>query len=330
MIKLLFFASVFAATYLGVKFFRVWCVKREIYDVPNERSSHRTPVPVGGGLVFGVVCLSALALYCLIFQVEYFISYFAGAVLIIFVSWLDDLYSIKVFWRILLHISAAILVIWQLGFWEKAYIPFAGSMDLGCIGLGLTFIWIVWLINAYNFMDGIDGLAAMQALTAGIGWLVAGFYMGFENVGFYGGVIACAAFAFLLHNWEPAKIFMGDAGSAFLGYTFAVLPLAAARENAREKGLLPLIGAALVFLFLFDSLWTLLRRLVNRERIWEPHRKHIYQKLVIEGRTHNNVTLLYGAISAAVILLLIIWLKYHAAIYETLVLLNFFSILHSF
>jgi UDP-N-acetylmuramyl pentapeptide phosphotransferase/UDP-N-acetylglucosamine-1-phosphate transferase len=100
-------------------------------------------------------------------------------------------------------------------------------------------------------MDGIDGIAGMQAITAGIGWLIIGELLGFGDVGIYGGVIAASSFGFLIHNWQPAKIFMGDVGSAFLGYSFAVLPLLAKNRSSDNYSLLPVIAVGLVFLFVF-------------------------------------------------------------------------------
>lgn len=304
------FIFVFFASFLGVKFFRLWSLKREIYDVPNERSSHTAPIPVGGGLVIDLVCLSTLLIFCLIFRIGYFRAYFIGALALTLISWLDDIRSVRVGWRFLFHIFAAFLVIWDLGFWDKAYIPFIGTLDLGYFGLVLTFFWIVWLINAYNFMDGIDGIAAAQAVCAGVGWAVIGLTLGYESAAFYAGVVAFSSFGFLMHNWEPAKIFMGDVGSAFLGYTFAVMPLLARKEGGKEEALLPIIGASLVSLFLFDSLLTLARRLLRGEKVWNPHREHIYQRLVISGLSHRKVVGLYSIISGLILLILIFWVKY--------------------
>ena len=158
-------------------------------------------------------------------------------------------------------------------------------------------------------MDGIDGIAGMQAVTAGIGWLIIGQMLGFETVAFYGGVIAFSSFGFLIHNWHPAKIFMGDVGSAFLGYTFAVLPLLTKNETADNFSLLPIIAVGLVFLFVLDTTLTFFRRILKREKIWQAHRSHIYQQLVISGFSHRSVTLFYGFISFVIVGALIFWIK---------------------
>lgn len=289
--------------------FRRWSLQRKIFDIPNERSSHTKPTPRGGGLIICIVCLSIFLTYCFLFQINFFWAYFAGATIVALISWLDDLYSISSVWRFLCHSLAAILVVWSLGFWDSVYIPFAGTFQFGQIGQVITFFWIVWMINAYNFMDGIDGIAGAQALTAGIGWLIIGILLGIEHTSFYGGVIAFSSLGFLIHNWQPAKIFMGDIGSAFLGYSFAVLPLLALKETDKEQFLLPVIAVTLVLLFVFDSLITLFKRIFKREKIWQAHREHIYQRLIISGFSHRFVTGIYAGLSIITLILLIFWIQ---------------------
>ena len=181
------------------------------------------------------------------------------------------------------------------------------KINAGLFGAVLTFLWIVWLTNAYNFMDGIDGIAGTQALTAGIGWFVIGGISDFPLTGFYGGIIAFSTLGFLVLNWQPAKIFMGDVGSAFLGFTFAVMPLLARREfnlttkNSSDCSNLWVLGIVLVWLFVFDTVFTFIRRAVKKEKVWEAHRSHLYQRLVIKGFSHQTVTIIYGLISALTI-----------------------------
>ncbi len=321
----------FLLTYFGVERFRQWSLRRKLFDIPNERSSHTEPTPRGGGLIIFFVCWAVFFVYCLIFQVSEFWAYFVGALIIALVSWLDDLYAVSVIWRFLAHSLAAVLVIFSFGFWEIVYVPFAGEIFLGRIGILVTFFWIVWLINAYNFMDGIDGIAGAQAVSAGIGWLFVGILLNSNNVAFYGITIALSALAFLLHNWQPAKIFMGDVGSAFLGYTFAVMPLLAVREIPKaDKSLLSLIAVVLVAAFVFDSLWTFGKRIVRLEKVWQAHREHIYQKLVISGFSHRKVSILYLVLSALSVGLLILWLKTRQTSGDFLfifIFLQFFGIL---
>lgn len=307
MIEVLFFSVVFFLSYFGVETLRQWISKREIFDVPNERSSHTTPTPRGGGLIIVITSLGFYALGVLFLQTNFVWSYFIGAVCIALISWFDDLVSISFGWRFLVHSMAAVLVIWNSGFWQEVYVPFWGSVDLGFGGALVTFCWIVWMTNAFNFMDGIDGIAGLQAVTAGIGWLIVGKFLGINDVAVYGGILAFASLGFLLHNWQPAKIFMGDVGSAFLGYSFAVMPVLLQKES--KLNLSSLIGFSLLSCFVIDSVYTFIKRLLKKEKVWEAHREHFYQRLVIKGYSHQSVTIIYGFVSIIITALLIYWLN---------------------
>jgi len=281
--------------------------------VPNERSLHKVPIPNGGGLVIVIVCLGSYTIYTTLINSSFSWSYFLGALLIASISWLDDLFSIPIIWRFLVHSAAALLVIFGLGYFQEIYIPFGNSANVGFFGAVLTFFWIVWLTNAYNFMDGIDGLAGMQAVTAGIGWLVAGKMLGFDGTSFYGGLLAFSCLAFLIPNWQPAKIFMGDVGSAFLGFSFAVLPLLAIKEKKEYQEyqvVLLIIAVVLVWLFLWDTILTLFRRMLVGEKLWLAHRGHIYQRFIAGGFSHQYVTCLYGVLSILNTTILLLWVNF--------------------
>ncbi len=278
--------------------------------LPNERSLHKVPTPHSGGLVIVSVCLGFYAIYTTFIFGNFSWSYFLGAMLIASISWLDDLFSIAVIWRFLVHSAAALLVIFGTGYFQEIYIPFGNFINVGFFGAILTFFWIVWLTNAYNFMDGIDGLAGMQAVTAGIGWMVAGKIFGIDGTGFYGGLLAFVCLGFLIQNWQPAKIFMGDVGSAFLGYSFAVLPLLAIKEKNKFQVVILIIAVVLVWLFLWDTILTFLRRMVQGEKVWQAHRGHIYQRFIIEGFSHKYVTCLYGMLSILNGSLLLLWINF--------------------
>lgn len=316
MTELFIYGLVFCTTFAGVKIFRRWSWRQRLFDVPNERSSHTVPTPRGGGLIIVIVCLLTYSVSTLFWKGDFRWSYLLGAFLIALVSWLDDLYTISFVWRFLIHTGSALLIVFTFGYFDEIYLPFLGNCHIGTAGAVLTFFWIVWLTNAYNFMDGIDGIAGMQAVTAGIGWLLIGIFLGLPVSGFYGGIIASASFGFLIQNWQPAKIFMGDVGSAFLGYSFAVLPLLAKNEPAvleNQKILYPQIlfpvAVLLVWLFAFDTLWTFGRRILNGEKVWEAHRGHLYQRFVIRGFSHRFVSGLYGLISILNVLLVILFLR---------------------
>jgi UDP-N-acetylmuramyl pentapeptide phosphotransferase/UDP-N-acetylglucosamine-1-phosphate transferase len=192
--------------------------------------------------------------------------------------------------RFLVHSLAALILIFGCGVWIMIYVPVVGHVPVAAWwGIPLAFFWLVGLTNAYNFMDGIDGLAASQAMIAGAGWAVIGTVAGQPTTYFLGLLVAASSLGFLIHNWQPARIFMGDVGSAFLGFTFAFLTLKAGREASRFV----LAGVLLVWPFIFDTAFTFLRRLFKGESVFSAHRSHLYQRLVLSGLSHATVALLY-------------------------------------
>ena len=287
-------------TLAGIKIFLVWLKKKDIVDVPNERSSHETPTPVGGGVVILLVTLSLFFLYLFINEQEIPWSFFAGSLLIGLVSWFDDLYAISIFKRFLVHSFAAILVMVNLGVVHRIHIPVYGLIEVGNFVYVLWFLWIVWFINAYNFMDGIDGLAGIQSAIAGLAWAFLANLQGSPDIEILGLIIAASSVGFLFFNWQPAKIFMGDVGSAFLGFTFAVFPLLASKKSESYGGNLIFVSVLFVWIFAFDTALTFLIRLSKREAVWKAHRSHIYQKLIIKGWTHAKTAAVYGILAAMI------------------------------
>jgi UDP-N-acetylmuramyl pentapeptide phosphotransferase/UDP-N-acetylglucosamine-1-phosphate transferase len=306
-IEIILFPTIFLLSYFAVEAFRLWSLRRKLLDVPNERSSHSDPTPVGGGLVIVLIGLIAYSIHTIFFGGGFFWGYVLGAALVAGVSWLDDLYGVSSLWRFLIHSLAALLVIYNVGYFEEFYIPLVQMIQQSRFpGILFTFFWIVWLTNLYNFMDGIDGIAGMQTVTAGIGWMVAGKLLGADSIEFYAGILTFSGLGFLIQNWQPARIFMGDVGSAFLGFTHAALPLLAGQDAAmtpEKRPVLLLLAAAFNWLFVFDTVYTFIRRIVEGEKFWQAHRSHLYQKLVIAGFSHQFVALLYGGISILTIII---------------------------
>lgn len=298
--SILLFAVAFIASMLGVKLFTLWSLRKGLVDVPNDRSSHTTPTPRGGGLVIVLVCLLGYLSIGFVLGLPQSWGYIVGAILVAGVSWIDDLYSLPFWSRLAVHLVAAAILIWDVGFWSELFVPLSSAnIPLGNIfGLLFTAAWVVWLLNAYNFMDGIDGIAATQALISSVAWAVLASILHLPSAFFLAGIVAASSAGFLLHNWQPAKIFMGDVGSAFLGFTLAAMPLIARSESRVDVPILPVVAMLFVWFFVFDTVFTFARRLLARRRVWEAHREHIYQKLIIEGRQHSTVTLLYGFASA--------------------------------
>jgi UDP-N-acetylmuramyl pentapeptide phosphotransferase/UDP-N-acetylglucosamine-1-phosphate transferase len=282
-----------------------------VFDIPNERSSHTRRTIRGGGLVIVAVIMGGLIFdffyrYTLQLSIAPFI---VGGLLIAAISLIDDLGSLSVRVRLSTHILAALIIIAGDGYWRTVSIPGIAELDLSWVGMPLTIVWIVGLANAYNFMDGIDGIAGGQAVVAGLGWALWGWLEGQPEISLLGTLVAGSSLGFLGHNWAPARIFMGDVGSVFLGYTFAALPLIAGNTNLTHNSQLPLIAILFLWPFIFDSGFTLLRRWLKGEDIFTSHRSHLYQRLVIAGYSHQAVTWIYGAFALLTGLLAIAWFR---------------------
>ena len=296
----------FVLSCLGVAALRRWAERRNILDFPNERSSHTLPTPRGGGIAivfFSVIGLLTAWFIKPAWPARPFLLYLFGSVLIAVVSWLDDLRPLPNRFRFAAHSAGAVLAILGFGYWQHLEFPLVGLLHLGLFGLLVTFLWLAGLTNAYNFMDGIDGIAGGQAVVAGLGWALLGNLTDQHGVALLGLLTAATSFGFLCHNWPPARIFMGDVGSAFLGYTFAVLPVIASQKDFRFI----LIGVLLVWPFVFDTTFTFFRRLRKGEDVFAAHRSHLYQRLVIAGFGHRFVTVIYIGLAFAGLLLALSW-----------------------
>ena len=292
-------------SYMGVGNLRVWAEKR-LLAIPNERSSHTRPTPSGGGIAIAFTSLLGILLFAwLQHQLPPFLwGYWLGALLIAIVSWFDDLHTVSSRVRFLIHSFSALLILSTNGA-ETYTLPLIGELALGWVGYQLTFLWLVGLTNAYNFMDGIDGIAGSQAVIAGLAWAVIGYTIGQPLITALGLFLALSSLGFLHYNWPPACIFMGDVGSAFLGYSIAVLAVIANGYDTRLMS----VGILIVWPFLFDTLFTVLRRLRLGENIFQAHRSHLYQRMVIAGRSHGTVTTLYASLALVGALLGLGWLN---------------------
>jgi FlaA1/EpsC-like NDP-sugar epimerase/UDP-N-acetylmuramyl pentapeptide phosphotransferase/UDP-N-acetylglucosamine-1-phosphate transferase len=293
----------FALSYLIGGAFILWARKRRIIDLPNERSSHTFPTPRGGGLAIVAITLTGTwLLWKTVGAGSWYglLLYTLGAILVANVSWLDDLRSLPNSVKFIAHAIGALAAIAGFGYWQQINIPFYGQLHPGWIGAAITFVWIVGLTNAYNFMDGSDGLAAVQAVVAGLAWASIGWLTGNHLLLVMGLLVAGSSLGFLGHNWPPARIFMGDVGSAFLGYTFALFPLiCTAGKDSRLFGGAPLVGLLILWPFVFDTSFTFLRRLSKGENVFQAHRSHLYQRLLKAGKSPSLVALLYGALALA-------------------------------
>jgi UDP-N-acetylmuramyl pentapeptide phosphotransferase/UDP-N-acetylglucosamine-1-phosphate transferase len=190
-----------------------------------------------------------------------------------------------------------------MGYFKVVAIPLFGELQLGFIGILITFLWIVGLTNAYNFMDGIDGMAGGVAFSAALGWMWLAADTEKWFVFWVALAIAASSLGFLGHNWTPAKVFMGDVGSTFLGYTFAVLSLVSADRGGDAL----LIGTLLMWIVIMDSFVTFLGRVFKRENVFTGHRSHLFQRLVLGGYRHTTISQLYMLLTVIAGLLAYLW-----------------------
>ena len=268
-------AAIFAASSILVRMILRWSLRRKLLAHPNERSSHSVPTPHGGGIAIVVPTLVAALI---VDRSQPMLVWAAGGFAIAVVSWIDDLRHVPNLIRFAVHVSAAIAGAWSFG-----------TLPLGDFAFPVTVIWIAGLTNAWNFMDGIDGIAGLSAVVAAV---VAAILVPVSAV--IAIPLAASTLGFLTLNWPPARIFMGDVGSAFLGYTLALLPLAGDADSDRGVWLAVLP----VWPFVLDTTFTFFRRALNRENVFAAHRSHLYQRLVIAGWSHARVTILYGVLAA--------------------------------
>lgn len=307
MYPILFFLGLVGLSFILVLFIRRWLLKRAILDIPSERSSHTIPTPRGGGIAIVILVLLTVLVYSLITR-EWKTSlvFIAGGSILAYLGWRDDIKSLPARVRILAQCLVAIGTIAGLGYFEALPFPFTNGIHLGVFGILLTIIWIVGLANAFNFMDGVDGIAGSVAFVGGMGWM----YLIVAGAGSTSGLafwlalaVAASSQGFLGHNWSPAKIFMGDVGSVFLGYCFAVLPLIS--ENRTVQPLM--IGIVIMWAFIIDPGVTFIRRAFKGEKLFTAHRSHLFQRLVQNGMKHASVSFIYELLTALGVIVALGW-----------------------
>ncbi|SFI78295.1 Fuc2NAc and GlcNAc transferase [Pseudomonas argentinensis] len=287
---------------------RRYALASSLMDIPNERSSHSVPTPRGGGMAIVVCFILAVLGLALLGQVDSAIAFAlcgAGG-LVAVIGFLDDHGHIAARWRLLGHFAAAGWALFWLG-GLPAISLFGTLVDLGWFGHLLAAIYLVWLLNLYNFMDGIDGIASVEAICVCIGGALLYAWLG-DTHGALLTVLALAAamLGFLIWNFPPARIFMGDAGSGFLGITLGVLSLQAAAASPE------LLWAWLILLgvFIVDATYTLLRRLLRGDRVYEAHRSHAYQYASRHYGRHLPVTMAVTAINLLWLLPIALWVGF--------------------
>lgn len=270
-----------------------YAIKKSLLAHVNERSSHSTPTPHGGGIAIAITWFVGLFYLFATNQIEERLFYLLllGSFISV-ISFIDDIYEISAKLRLLIQAVVAFVALYLLGGFNSIdFIYF--TLEIPLVTNILAWFMIIWYINLFNFLDGINGYAGSEALFLAL----AGFI-------FFGGVhfivLGVSVLGFLYWNFNKAKIFMGDVGSTLLGYSIAVFTL----YYGNQSGINFWIWVALFSLFWFDATLTLLRRKKNGEKLSQAHKKHAYQRLTQAGWSHFGVTNLLIALNLILFALL--------------------------
>jgi len=289
----LFFA-VFFATIGATKVVLNQLRRRSVLDLPNDRSSHSVPTPRGGGLAVLFVFLTSLMLLAAFGDVPkpratwlFALTFALGAL-----SWADDLRGLSPFLRLGGHI-VGIGIAMALGLIDGPV--FGGILPPLLDKIAAAFLW-VWFVNLFNFMDGIDGIAGIETASVGFGVAVLVALSGIgDGLHYTALALAGVAMGFLVWNWHPAKIFLGDVGSVPIGFLLGWMLLSIAAKGYWAAALI------LPGYFLVDATLTLMKRALRGDKIWQAHREHFYQYAVLRGKSHAEVS---SAIAVANVLLI--------------------------
>lgn len=274
---------------------RRYALSHNLVDIPNNRSSHAAPTPRGGGLAIVLPFFIGLLYLWIIGSLPTNILFaLSGAgSLVAWIGFWDDRCHVAPKWRLTAHFLGAAWGLFWLG--DLPPLPAFGLLvHFGWAGYLLAAFYLVWLLNLYNFMDGIDGIAGIEAITVCLGGSIIYTLSDPARHEWIGPVLLLSAVAgFLWWNFPPAKIFMGDSGSGFLGMTLGLLSIQAGQVNPE------LFWCWLILLgvFIVDATTTLLRRATRRKAIYEAHCSHAYQHASRRFAGHRPVSLVVGVIN---------------------------------
>ena len=280
-----------------ISFLLTWAIigfsrKRKLLDVPNDRSSHRIPKPRLGGVAIVTAFYATVATLYLLGRDPFptnrlAAGFLTGGGLLALMGIVDDLHHLDARVKLALQVAAALAVVASGGILTELRLPLVGAFGLGWISVPFTLLWIVAMINFYNFIDGLDGLAAGVGMIAALFLVLIGMFSVSSSLALIYLVLAGSCLGFLRFNFPPARIFMGDAGSTFIGYSFAVLAIIGSGTGVPVFVTLLLLGGVIG-----DAALTLIKRIIAKERILIPHRTHYYQRLTSVGFSHKQITLL--------------------------------------
>ena len=294
MIAFLLLSAAFFVSLFGTRWYFSKSSGKLILDIPNERSSHSVPTPRGGGVVFSAVFLASILVFYIAVPEngELWRALLGSGGIVAFTGWVDDRNHLSPKARLLAQSVAVAWALFCLGGMPELILTKTITLKLGILGTMLAFIGGVWLINLYNFMDGIDGIAGGQGVFASLAGAWFFLQTGQATIATSLALLAVTLAGFLWWNWPPAKVFMGDVGSGFLGIVFFVYAL----EGEHTDSAPALVWAVLLSPFVIDATLTLFRRMKRKEKLFQAHKSHVYQLAVQEGYSHQVVSLSFLAL----------------------------------
>ena len=306
-------------------------LRRGVLDLPNARSSHSLPVPRMGGIgiltgfylsisIIGVLGELQVPGYAPLTR-DILVLLLAGAGMAV-IGLVDDLYHLDPATKFLMQFgNAALVIVFGIHF-NTAAIPAWKVLPLGVLSFPVTILWLTGFSNVYNFMDGINGLAAGTGAVYGFFFSLFAWLQGNPELAAVALILSGSCLGFLFHNFPHARTFMGDNGSLFLGMVFALLVVRLAQQSINSASLVALLLVCSVYLY--DSAFTLLRRVMHGENILQAHRSHLYQRLAQAGFPHAMITCLYLLLHTLVGTLAIIYLRASEVMH--LLILGFISL----
>ena len=281
-----FSVFVFFLAYYITSCVRNYSLRNNVIDIPNDRSSHETPTPTGGGLSISISILLSVLLFS--GGTNNVISLPLGlgpaTLVIAVVGWMDIHSEVSTLTRAIIYLLASVWAVLILGGLDSLTIG-STRVELAWLGSALAIVSLSWLINLYNFMDGTDGLAGVQAISTALFGTIFFQYSGDFVAATICLAILFSSLGFLIWNWAGAKIFMGDVGSCTLGFSFGVLAI-----YGELTGTVPIyVWMILLSVFISDATYTLVKRILRRETWYRAHNTHAYQRLVQMGKRHDSI-----------------------------------------
>ena len=274
--------ALFLTTFLATYFFTLLAKnnfhKLGFVDIPNSRSNHKIPVSLGGGMV--VVPIIILGGY--FYKVNFSLLGYLVTTILFFISLLDDIKNINALLRLALHMCCIFFYVHNyLAERIEDLFPFLNNIVVYTM-YAVTVISITWFINGFNFMDGIDGITSIQVLHIIISLTILEIFI-LNNIENFYFIILGTMLGFLIFNWHPAKIFLGDSGSIPLGFLMAYLLLEFSLKGYWASALI------LTMYYFFDTTITLFKRIIKGRKFWKSHNEHFYQTFVKSGKSHREV-----------------------------------------